>query len=379
MEKGRKLITLFATLIFGITLLVAPAPADAKVKIYDKDGAVLKLGFRIQSRLQMLNEYDTADAGSRDYNMDFRRMRIAGSGKLNDMVSFAAQTDIAGGTAQAGVGDDGVEWRDAVITLKFSPGMNLSFGLFTIQFTRSRTSSGFGQMVLDRTFVEGIVTDTSDVDESIGGKRDQQIVLWGDADKIHYSVGLGDGATTVTGENDTLRMTVRAHYAIWDQEKGLGTKETYLGKKKIMTVGFGYDTQANVNGAAGSAKANTAMTLDFSYENPMDGGGVPNFNAAYSTRDVDDDTSASQGTGLHAAVGYLMPGGKIQPYLRYATWDAKPTGADVSHTNIGLNYFLKGHKAKIVFDYDMVDHETEGTVKADKNHGVMTMQWQLDF
>ena len=59
MRKIRKFMALSAALLFGVTLLIAPAPAEAKVKIYNKGGKSLKFGFRIQSRLRLLNEAET--------------------------------------------------------------------------------------------------------------------------------------------------------------------------------------------------------------------------------------------------------------------------------------------------------------------------------
>ena len=106
---------------------------------------------------------------------------------------------------------------------------------------------------------------------------------------------------------------------------------------------------------------------------------MPNINAAYYSRDVDDKTSSSQGNGYHVAAGYLLPGGGIMPYARLTAWNTEATGSDKTVMNLGFNYIMEGHKAKIVFDWENIDFETDGATKATKDHSIITMQWQLDF
>ncbi|GMT42783.1 MAG: outer membrane channel protein [bacterium] len=391
MISGKKLITFFLFLAFGAASLIFVSPAQAKETVFQKGDAKLKLGARFQSRLRLSSTAEAVDSTTglpavggavndstigRDYQFDFRRARIIMAGQVNKFMSFMAQTDIGNGTGQAASG--AVEWRDAVVTLNFSKAAKVSFGLFKLQFTRSRNGSGFGQMALDRPLPESMSTATSSVDGSIGGKRDQQIVLWGNKNKFQYRVGIGDGETTIGGKTDTFRLTGRVHYAFWDKEQGLGYKETYLGKKNILTIGAGFDSQADVNtDNSGNATGNTAVTLDVTYEKPLANGNVVNANFAYYSRDDGNDASTSKGSGLHLTAGYKM--GQWFPYLRYATWDAKPANSDETRINLGTNYLIKGHHAKIVFDLESIDYEVDGATKATKDHTVVTMQWQMDF
>jgi phosphate-selective porin len=365
----------FAVLAWGLASLMVVTPTEAKKTIYEDEDAKLQLGVRIQTNITLEGTAEATDTSGdgvddtvtgRNYDNKFRRARIAVGGQLSDLVRFAGQTDIG-----SGMGDP-VVWRDYLIRLKLSSAVNVSMGLFKTQFSRSRNGSGFGQMALDRPFVESKVTNSSKVDGSIGGKRDQQIAVWGNVDKLQYRVGIGDGAATVAGKPDTLRTSFRVHYAVMDAEKGFGYKETYHGKKDIMTIGFGYDTQADVRADG----ANTAMTADVHFEKDI-GAGVPNVNFGYYSQDVGDDTSSSQGVGMALTAGYKT--GKYQPYFRWANWDAAPEEKDETRMNVGLNYLIKGHKAKIVLDYELISYETQGTTKATKDHNVMAMQWQLDF
>lgn len=390
MLKGRKLISLFATLALVAASFVFSAPAEAKVSVYQSGDAELKLGFRVQSRLRLLGTaesddtatYSDANTGTgRNYDFDFRRARITMGGKVNKLVSFFMQTESAGTGNSTAI-------LDALVQLNIADTAKLVMGRFKTQFTRSRNGSGFGQMALDRPFIESQATMTSNVDGSIGGKRDQQIALWGNKDKFQYRLAIADGATTVGGKSDTLRYSGRVHYAFWDAEKGFGYKETYLGKKKILTLGAGYDSQNDVvsSGEKAEVTGNTAYTVDLTYEQTLANGGIPNFNIAYYSRSLDDNTSFSQGTGFHIAAGYVLPGGNWQPYVRYTTWDTELVGgtgsnSDTNKTNIGVNYLIKGHTAKLVFDIEAVDYKDVATnaSNANKDQTIVTMQWQLDI
>jgi len=384
--KGKKLISLFATLAFIAASFVFSAPAEAKVTVYEKGDAKLQLGFRLQSRVRIRNTAESNDAAAytdndqgtgRNYDFDFRRARITIAGKANKLVSFFMQTESAGtGTSTA--------LLDALVQLNFSETAKLAMGRFKVQFTRSRNGSGFGQMALDRPFIEGVSTMSASVDGTIGGKRDQQIALWGNKDKFQYRLAIADGASTVGGKSDTLRYSARVHYAFWDAEKGFGYKETYHGKKKILTLGAGYDSQNDVvsSGEKAEVTGNTAFTVDLTYEQQLANGGIPNFNIAYYSRSLDDNTSLDQGNGFHIAAGYLLPGGNWQPYARYTTWsrdDAAGAQGDETAINVGVNWLIKGHAAKLVFDLESIDYENEGTLKTQKDQSIITMQWQVDF
>ncbi len=373
---------IFTAFLWSATTLSVPKDAEAKRLVWkSKSGdAKLKFGFRSQVRLRSLGESDVVDGEEegtqkvvgKDYDFDFRRLRLIVGGQISKLVKFAAQTDLSNKTGNAMV------WRDAYITLDFADAFKASFGLFKVQFTRSRNGSGFGQMALDRPFAESTATNSSNNDGKIGGKRDQQLVLWGNAGKFQYRLGVGDGAATKGLESDTLRYTGRVHYAILDAEKGLGYKETYLGKKNILTIGAGIDSQENVHksGQTGEITANTAQTVDITFEKTM-GSGLLNLNGAYYARSLDDDTSSKQGTGYHVAAGFQF--NSFMPYARYSTWDADPEAKDKSITNVGVSYLIKGHNAKIVFDVEMVAFEKEGSTKAKQDHTIATMQWQLDI
>lgn len=367
---------MMATFILAFGAIFTPTIAEAKKTVWEDGDSNFKIGFRYQARFRYLSEAEEIDGvyEGRDYDFDFRRLRIATSGKLNNFVSFSAQTDIGDKIGTP------LLWRDALVTFKFSNAARVSFGLFKVQFTRSTNGSGYGQLALDRPLPVGKSTNSSKIDGSIGGKRDQQVVLWGNLGKFQYRLGVGDGAATVDSEPDSLRMAARVHFALFDAEKGLGYKETYLGKKDILTIGAGYDTQAAVHtsGETGDVTDNTAYTVDVHFEKVLGGGNVINVNGAYYARDLGDDTSSSQGIGYHVTAGFLL-GGKIMPYVRYAIWDVDLEDKDESHINVGLNYLIKKHKSKIVFDYDMVTYEKEGDTLAKKDHGVFTIQVQLDF
>ena len=82
--------------------------------------------------------------------------------------------------------------------------------------------------------------------------------------------------------------------------------------------------------------------------------------------------------------GYLIPGkigpGRIQPYFRYERLavDEKPNTAFPS---VGVNYYLKGHDAKLTLDWTLVD-QREGVRNFQGNasgedQNLITLQFQV--
>ena len=60
---------------------------------------------------------------------------------------------------------------------------------------------------------------------------------------------------------------------------------------------------------------------------------------------------------------------------RYQHWDSGFIARNRSETDFGLNYYLAGHDAKLVFNYAIIDDETDrGTVENKFTLGVF---WRL--
>ena len=96
------------------------------------------------------------------------------------------------------------------------------------------------------------------------------------------------------------------------------------------------------------------------------------------------------GTGqiIYSQLGYLLPkkwlgenGGQLMPYVSYTGAQFERLDKNPMHVwNAGINWFMKGHKAKITLDYqNRSTFETDalGKISQDPRKGTLTLQYQI--
>ena len=83
--------------------------------------------------------------------------------------------------------------------------------------------------------------------------------------------------------------------------------------------------------------------------------------------------------------GYLFPGkigpGKLQPYFRYERLDVEDQ-PDTAFPSLGLNYYLKGHNAKLTVDWTLIDQRESRTSwgsYSGKDQNLFTVQIAAGF
>ncbi len=178
---------------------------------------------------------------------------------------------------------------------------------------------------------------------------------------------------------------------------------TYLGKKKIFALGAGFfaqpsgsillndtlnriDTSADDLLAEVESKTSLEDVLHFSVDAFLDypiGAGVLNAYATFMSFDYGDNffyrsgsgaLEIGTGTAIYGHLGYLLPIKKVQlmPYVAFQTrsWDANESlsRSGGNSLDIGLNYFINGHHAKVTLEYHSVrfsGNEVDGAVPGD--------------
>ena len=121
--------------------------------------------------------------------------------------------------------------------------------------------------------------------------RDFGLVVWGDLvdEKLQYRLAVMEGNQTGNNPDSQLRYTGRVHLTLLDPEDSLVYKGTYLGDKKVLTFGAGYQIQPDEVYANLSAKTLpkdfTAWTYDGFFEYPVAAAGTFTLSAAYLETD----------------------------------------------------------------------------------------------
>ena len=333
----------------------------------------LKAGLRMQTWYQFVE--DGKKGGTKDLH-DFmaRRFYFYLKGEVTPKMGFFAHiaADRIGqdGLDKPSVGlGSGLAVRDAWIYYNVNEAFKLQMGRMYIPFTRNYgTTSTFAMLPLELPFNQGGVRGGIFYASKVG--RDDGMLVWGNPfeGKLQYRLGVSEGVENSDNPDDNLRFTGRLSLNLLEPETSWFNKGTYLGKKKVLALGAGFDFQNDLTLSGRPDEDNLGWTLDFFYDHPA-GEGAVTLEGAYI--DVENMTQTLKYSWLKSGDdaqiyyiqgGYLFPGtigpGRIQPYFRYERLlvDNKP---DTAFPSVGLNYYLKGHNARLTLDWTMIDQRKE--------------------
>lgn len=175
------------------------------------------------------------------------------------------------------------------------------------------------------------------------------------------------GASNINKEGDATANTVIEGYFRYQLKDKESTKlpyavGSYLGKKDIMAIGAGFYAHPNgmYNAATGEHDNVSHFAVDFFMDKPMTGGGCLNLYAAFQSFNYGENYVArwaGTGTNIYAHLGYLIPGSKIMPYFAYQTGNYEGFEDATNAMNIGANYFINGHNAKLSLEYHHIGND----------------------
>ena len=106
-----------------------------------------------------------------------------------------------------------------------------------------------------------------------------------------------------------IRTSGRAQYNVWDTETGYVYPEVYLGNKKILALGGGFDRQQNYK----------AYTADAQLGLPV-GAAKNEFNGILTLYKIDGGKTFAtlpEQSDLSLQAGYYLAPQKVMPFVRY--------------------------------------------------------------
>jgi hypothetical protein len=200
----------------------------------------------------------------------------------------------------------------------------------------------------------------------------------------------GATVTSTIEPKSSMEWVGRLHYSFLDTEAGSGYMGSYLGERKIFTVGGGFAYEpgvvyrnVNPNGTLRDLDAvdYTAVAADVMFEYPTTAGTVTataqylktDFEDAYKTNFNAGDRLANitglngQKEGGYIKGAYILPvrvhgTGMLQPYVVYEDWKfAHLLGIDhqkITQSGGGLNYYAKGQNVRVTAEYLNTDFGT---------------------
>jgi hypothetical protein len=382
-------------------MLLASSRAEAVKVEVDKDTYLdfhLLLQPWAQFRYSDPNDNPNVQHAFGDFYM--RRTRIVVGGQLTKWISFFAETDMP----NWGMGGD---WKtstffvqDAYMQFNLHESFNIVGGMILTPFIHNASQGATSLHGLDyHVDLMKYPTQANKV------WRDMGVMFRGFLFKkkldyrIAFTNGVQDGAEVVAAKAATAtapavpavlaatgespRFSGRIAYNIFDAEEGFFLAGTYLGKKKVLSLGFAYDLQPGVYGkdaGTGNKRNYWALGGDVFWDLPM---GKNRLSGQFDYVGYGGISNATRGQGFLFDVGYAI--GKIEPifaidwYRQSRLLDATGTEVtgfkkDLFGLHVGINWWFLGHTANLKLDY--------GQIKAPgltfgKSASVITLQTQL--
>jgi len=351
----------FRIAVIGIAVLaLSPGVAPAQVVVKVNDTVNFRFGMQIQAWADWVQ--DPISEGYQQ-SMFIRRVRLIMAGNLAKDVSFFFQTDNPrlGNTIGSATGAKNLnagflvqdafgEWR-----IFGSDVLIMDMGKMIVPETRNTLQSTSSHLSWDGgtyDFLQGAGTG-SDASRDVGVQFKSYLV----GDHLELRAGVFDGFRAPSnaagaGSRNSYRAAGHAQYNFLDTEKGYTYVGTNLGKKKILSIGGGFDTQGTYDSygadfmldlplGAADPKGTSAFTIHGDYIH-FDGGCGLNSTGTARLTNCLIPTLAPQDEVFSDAGFYFQPI-QLQPFIRFE-WngfkDQIDHSKDTRRYGGGFNYYV---------------------------------------
>jgi hypothetical protein len=320
-----------------VLMLACAATARAQAVIKVNDDVNFKFGFLGQVQADWLTD-PVNDSTAQ--NLFIRRVRLMFGGQVAKNVTFFAETDSPnlGKTLSGGKNiTPSIIVQDAFGTFKASDAFMLDVGLMFVPYSRQSIQAAATLLALD--YSGYAFTQSAATQSSTGRDTGFQGRGYLDKGRFEYRLGVFSGARDTPRSQRALRFGGRAQYEFFETEgTGYFYTGTYLGKKKVLSVGAAFDVQKDYNAWDGDVFVDYPMgkgaftgQLDYNFYN----GGT--FLTTLPKQHV-----------IFGELGYLLKDYKLTPVLQFGTKDITATDTgDENRWSIGANYWWAAHNANI--------------------------------
>lgn len=136
---------------------------------------------------------------------------------------------------------------------------------------------------------------------------------------------------------------------------------TYLGEKKVLALGAGffshpagmYNTETNTHEGVFHAAVDAFLDI------PTEKGALSAYTSFIAFDYGENYVSRWAGTGnaIYGHFGYYLKRAKIMPYIAFQSANYEGFTETVSALDIGMNYFINGHHAKLTLEYHRISND----------------------
>jgi hypothetical protein len=358
------------------------------------DEGLLKLDYKGQFQLDYRDDGSGPDGDDDTMEFNFRRNRISLVGAYGDLgiyvqTEYSEDINVGPFTVSDGSSNN-FQMLDAQVRYKFNDAFRVRVGKFKYNLTRENLEACEAPLTLDRSVL---------IRAPYVSTRDKGVAVWGNLfnDVFQYRLDVMNGRNdSVSAPDSNFRYTGRAHLTFLDGETGYGYKGSYLGKKKVVTLGAAYSVEEDVAYADCANQTDAvdykAWTVDLFAEYPVEGVGTFTFSTAYVDYDMDDayqgadpDSGvigvAGEKNGGYTKVAYMLPNMPLQFFFRAENWSlAELDGVydqEIDWYGGGFNYYVRGQNLKFTVEYSTVEFDEESADYEDFDS--LTAQLQVLF
>ena len=279
--------------------------------------------------------------------------------------------------------DGDIDVLDAIARVELSDAFNVWVGKMLVPADRIEMNGPFYGLTWNQYTQPLFASDQDNPNDDIEGQagtfgRDTGITIWGSTGKFQYAVGVFDGVEDGPNTSDNPLFAGRFAYNFLNKEDNPGyyTSSTYFGGLgNIFTVAFSFQSQEDGVGSAAESGDFFGYTVDLLSETVLGNGDVLTVEAEYKEFDSDftGSTTATpvggcdfclfDGDSSFISAAYLFKNentyGDFQPYIRFVS--NNPSDSSSSDlTELGLNYVIKGHNARLNLNYSTGDANISG-------------------
>lgn len=172
----------------------------------------------------------------------------------------------------------------------------------------------------------------------------------------------GDTTVSITGSGKAV-VEGYLEYQMWDKESNkLPYKVgTYMGAKKVLNIGAGFFVQPNgaLNDVTGEDQNVSHFAADVFMELPTKSGALSAY-ASFMRFNYGENFVgrwAGTGTNVYAHAGYYIKSAKLMPYIAFQNGNYEGYADPVQSLDIGMNYFVNGHNAKLTLEYHSITNQ----------------------
>lgn len=394
---------ILGAVLAGVTLFAGTAFAGPQMTFGPNDEGVLQLDYKGQFQMSIRDNGSGPNKDDETMGFNFRRNRLALMGKYGDILGLYVQTefvehqDIETFTVRDDNSGSEFQILDAVMRFNFDNAFHVNAGKFKYNFSRENLEACEAPLTLDRSlFIRTPYVTT----------RDRGVAIWGNLfnDMFQYRADAMEGRSATTtaapAPKSNFRYSVRGHVTLLDPEKDYGYKGTYLGKKKVLTVGAAYQYEPDVAYSDTVAKTGAqdykAWTADIFFEYPLEKIGTVTAAFAYEDIDLGDaykginpdpDTIGLNGqkNGYYIKGAYMLPMLPLQFFGRYEKWKfANLNGVYDQRVDWyagGANYYFRDQNLKLTLEVSKTGFNkgTGTSVDETKDFTTFITQLQLIF